>query len=109
MKRVDRDDRPGIRNDNVRDFSEEKRDSGDKQCDFEINHTVHWITCFDGKVVDENPRLYRSTDAFNWGKWHIEQGVLVTSLAKKRGNTSYDLALDKKVSRKRRRTYRIKC
>lgn len=31
----------------------------------------------------------RSTDAFDWGKWHREQGVLVTSLAKKRGNTSF--------------------
>lgn len=39
--------------------------------------------------MDENSRLYRSTDAFDWGKWHREQGVLVTSLAKRRGNTSF--------------------
>ena len=31
----------------------------------------------------------RSTNAFNWGKWHREQGMLFTSLAKKKGNTSF--------------------
>lgn len=42
---------------------------------------MHWITFFDEKVVDENSQPYRSTDPFDWGKWHREQGVLVPSLA----------------------------
>lgn len=49
--------RSGIRNDDIpRDIFEEKSGSEEEQCDFEfrINHTVYWITSFDGKVVDEN-------------------------------------------------------
>lgn len=34
------DDKLGIRNDDVRDFSEEEKDNGDEQCGFEINHLM---------------------------------------------------------------------
>lgn len=56
MKKDNREaNRSGIRNDDIpRDIFEEERDSEEEQCGFEINHTVYWITSFDGKVVDEN-------------------------------------------------------
>ena len=84
-----KDNGPGMEREDIRIFFEEGQESGDELCGFEINHTIHWVTSFDEKIVDENSRLYRSTDEFDWGKWHREQGMLVISLAKKKGNTSF--------------------
>lgn len=50
-----KDNGPGIKREDIRDDFEEERESGDEHCGFEINHTVHWVTSFDEKIVDENP------------------------------------------------------
>lgn len=65
-----KDNGRGMEREDIRDFFEEGQESGDEHCGFEINHTVHLVTSFDEKVVDENSRLYRSTDAFDCGRWH---------------------------------------
>ena len=88
-----KDNGSGMEREDIRIFFEEGQESGDEHCGFEISHTIHWVTFFDEKVVDENSRLYRSTDEFDWGKWHREQGMLVISLAKKKGNTSFSRSI----------------